>query len=83
MSGKQAKDKVELGKAKANKVEGRDDSPIGGDDNKEEKGKANLVDATEEDEETYSNDEEDQGAFAKPVEAEEEKLVEVEAEEEN
>ena len=48
------KDKAEQpGKAKANKVEGRDDSPIGGDDDKTEK--ANLVDATEEGEETDSS----------------------------
>ena len=73
--------KEQPGKAKANKVDGRDDSPIGGDNDKTEKGKANLVDATEEGDETDSSDEY-QWAFAftvegvedEPVDTEEEKL---------
>ena len=68
-----AKDKAEPRKAKANKVEGRYDSPVDGDNDKPDKGKANLVDTTEEDEETDSNDEEGQGAFVYTVEAEGEK----------
>ena len=48
-------------KAKANKVEGRDDSPAGGE---EEQGKVNRVRATEDEESEEDSDDDEQEAFA-------------------